>query len=175
MVIIIDPTSRNHSHEAFNAGFVALYKKAYPNEEIILSAHRSHLISVQNIYFQSGANTEKIKWNSTNWPKNWSWFGALKGAFYIFKYKKIRKEHEKVKIIFLSSHIVVLHLVKYFFRSLDFGLPVLITMHGTFESCGIKKGESRSINPRDISKSPSFFQFISQGLTKLKSNPKKSL
>ncbi len=150
MIILIEPLCRGASHEVFNAGFVELFCMAFPSERIVYCAEKTQIDCVRNVLGETLSDTAQIEWRPIDWPRNWIWWGALKGYFKLQGLARSVGNRDDIKIVFLSFDNIILSLVKVLFdNKISPVFPVLLVVHGILEQCNTLGLSKCQINPRD--------------------------
>lgn len=138
MIVLIEPQCRGFQHEKCNAGAVALYLNAFPNDEIHFFAEKSHLSSVIEILDIGKIKIERLFLHEIQIPES----KLLSKISIIYYYYKLF--YEVIGSIFFSSKKIkrVVLLSSYAFNLLAFkvvrfrlikNVEVNIFLHGAIE------------------------------------------
>lgn len=150
MIILIEPLCRGTSHEVFNAGFVELFCMAFPSESILYCAEQTQTDCVRNALGEKICDTGQIEWRAIDWPRNWTWWGALKGYFKLRGLVRSVEGKYDIKIVFLSFDNGILTIAKVLFENkISPAFPVLLVVHGILERCNTLRTSNLPLNPRD--------------------------
>lgn len=132
MIYIFEPLCKSISHEKFNAGFILLARKSYPNEPIYFFSEAEHISCVKNI-LKDEIPIRNIYYTKVNWKISNSILRFPMIFFQLLKVMLTLKIQKKDKILFTSFNPLVLVVMKIIggvlkLRSLNF------VLHGSFES-----------------------------------------
>ena len=139
MIIIIEPQCRGYQHEKCNSGAIALYLRAFPNDEVHFFAEKGHLQNVLSILELGDISLEKLIFHEIIIPDNvilsrlsviinyFRLFNQVlgRGNFYDFNIKRI---------VLLSAYSFNLIAFKLFRARIIREIEVDIFLHGAIES-----------------------------------------
>jgi hypothetical protein len=146
MIKVFELICREQSHEVFNAGFLNLICRAFPDEDVVFFAHQSQINCVENELVRSGAGVLRVTGYKVSLP-------FFDGIIYFTRLFVFLSRHlfntEKSKInfiIFLSYDRTILLVLKLLLRlHPNFNECILLNTHGILEEAF----NSGYINPRD--------------------------
>lgn len=150
MIYVYEPLCRDISHESFNAGFVELIAKAFPEESILIYAHDSHISVLLDRLDLKYKSSPRSRFEQVDWPSSWTFFSAIRGFIILYKLSREWDKAGGAKVVFLSYNKIVLALLK-LLEYLDkerFG-KILLVSHGLLEEIS-SKSVGMSHNPRDM-------------------------
>ena len=138
MIILIEPQCRGFQHEKCNAGAVALYLNAFPDDDIHFFAEKSHLSSVIEILDLGKIKLERLFLHEIQIPES----KLLSKISIVYSYYKLFSEvientfftSEKIKrVVLLSAYSFNLLAFKILRFRLLKNLEVNIFSHGSIE------------------------------------------
>ena len=138
MIILIEPQCRGFQHEKCNAGAVALYLNAFPDDDIHFFAEKSHLSSVIEILDLGKIKLERLFLHEIQIPEA-KLLSKISIIYYYYKlfYEVIGSiffSRKKIKrVVLLSSYAFNLLAFKFVRFRLIKNVEVNIFLHGAIE------------------------------------------
>lgn len=150
-VLVYEPLCRGHSHEVFNAGFVELFRQAYPAAILEFHAEPTHLDCVMAALPSATATSDDVHFvpaQNRGCGSKHRTFGFLR----MFRTARTWRLLPTTQVAVLSFDPVLLLAIKiaFIFDAAPARPPVLV-LHGVLESARTVGSSGRSgTNPRDI-------------------------
>jgi hypothetical protein len=143
MIAVIEPICKSFSHEKINSGFLTAIRYTYPNDAILVYAHRSHIEALNKILAHDNVNIKNISYvEILNGPNS----GILSLFKYLYVFYKIFSDLDKKninKIFFLSFSPAILFIIKQFKKLNKFSkFTFLLILHGIFEDIALKNSKN---------------------------------
>jgi len=134
VIVIIEPFCKKMSHEKINSGFLTGIRLSYPDEEVQLYAHKSHIEALINILDHDKVDINNVTFvEIINAPNT----GIISLVAYTYIFYKIFNDlinREIKKVFFLSFSPAILLIIKKLKMINKFsGLNFLFILHGAFE------------------------------------------
>jgi hypothetical protein len=147
MILICEPLIKSFGHEKVNSGFISAIRLAFPNEQIVLYADKTHIIAIQNILKYDNVEIDKIEYIPISFNTKNQILSFVSHFFIIKKIVERASMLNEGKIFFLSASTQILYLLNYFQkRYKNNNLKFSIVMHGFIEILGQKENINKLTN-----------------------------
>jgi hypothetical protein len=139
MIFIIEPQCRGFQHEKCNSGAIALYLRAFPNEEVHFFAEKTHLENVCDILVIGNICLDKLKCHEIQIPDSvlLSRISTIFKFYVLFNQILGRSDFPNIsikKVVLLSAYSFNLIAFKLSRALLTYKISVDIYLHGAIES-----------------------------------------
>lgn len=163
MIFVCEPLCKKFSHEKVNSGFLTTIAKAYPEEEVLLFADKTHSDNLREVLIIDNINL-KFKNIDVDYGNSHTVFGFILLFYKMYKLlNEVSCSREK-RLFFLSynTHIlfVLIFLTKNIKRFEE--IKFLIVLHGSFESIATNKVSNNRFENKKNEKQKSVFEKINK-------------
>lgn len=139
MIVVCEPQIRGFGHEKVNSGFLLGLRLAFPEQKIVVYAHKTHISALKSIILYDNIVINDIVYKPIKFNTSNSLLSYISYLILFYKLLNILKKQGINKLFLLSSSDKIISVLKRLKLHSNFSsFKFTLVLHGAYEEIAVK-------------------------------------